>query len=390
VFADFAIIRAFGSDTRNVLEDEKMSDAYELVEPPAPTTTMSEMVSGTRKYWTPANLKDAVPVSMPTVTRRRGDPVGIISASTSSTATGNMPLVVAPVLPTNRSTMASVTGDTKRVDDITIYPYSVVGKLFMAFPGGNSVGSAWVIGKRAIFTAGHCLFGRREGGWANNVQFVPQFANNSQTIGTWTVTKMTALKEFVDNDNLEFDMACGILDRDIGDLTGIAGYSLNIDTRALGEIIGAGYPARAQDGFPFNGADMWRSIGKLASDAAAGSTKERNYGAFNDMSGGCSGGPWFTKDAPGMAIGLNSHIMSDTSGNPVDVPRQMRSPYFGGAFLRLLKWMEDNGGKPNTPGGQPIGVGMPPPPPPIVDPSVDVKGELLKIANALTDLAKKL
>ncbi|MGL6074925.1 MAG: trypsin-like serine peptidase [Fimbriiglobus sp.] len=366
-----------------------MSDLYELAEAPEATATMTEMVTSTRKYWTVTKQKDATPITMPTVTRRRSDPVGIICDAELESRSGNMPLVVAPIPPASRSTMASVTGDTKRVEDLTVYPYSVVGKLFMAFPGGNSVGSAWVIGKRAIFTAGHCLFGRREGGWASNVQFVPQFANG-QTIGTWTVTKMTALKEYVNNDNLVFDMACGILDRDIGDVTGIAGYSLNIDTRTLGEIIGAGYPARPQDGFPFNGTEMWRSVGKLASDATAGSTKERNIGAFNDMSGGCSGGPWFTKEAPGMAIGLNSHIISDTSGNPVDVPRQMRSPYFGGAFLRLLKWMEDNGGQPNSPGGIPIAIGSPTPPPPPNSGNVDVKAELLKIATALTDLAKKL
>ena len=254
----------------------------------------------------------------------------------------------------------------------------------MAFPGGNFQGSAWVIGKRAILTAGHCV--HDSGGWASKIVFMPQY-DNGPTVDSWTVTKMTSLKEWVDNENLDFDMAACILDRDISQVTGIAGYVVNQSPTAYGRITGAGYPAKAQDGFPFDGEEMWRSIGALASDEMPGTTNDRNYGAFNDMSGGCSGGPWFTEGSNPVACGLNSHIFSDTAGNPVDVPRQMRSPYFGKGLLRLIQWLKENGGEPVEPGGGlgniPVGGGG-------EGSGADLKSDFQKIVDDLQSLVKRL
>ncbi len=326
-------------------------DQYALVESSELATAMTAAVE---EYWTPARAEAVQPIPLRIVTRQRAD-----ANAPQPTAAVSRPRVALPVPPKAAAVMAGVSNaDTGRVADMTAMPYCFVGKLRMTFGGGDFQGSAWVIGKKAILTAGHCVYDR---GFATNIQFLPQM-RGTLAAGTFTVTKMTTLKEFADRDDLRFDIGAGILDRPIHDVTGVCGYVVNPNPLA-GRLVGIGYPAKPQDGFPFDGQEMWRSIGDIASDTAPGTTRDRNYGMYNDMSGGCSGGPWFTTATPQLAVGLNSHIMSDSAGRPVDVPRQMRSPYFGPAFLRILKWIKDNGGEPNEPneigGGGPPGGGRP-------------------------------
>ena len=39
------------------------------------------------------------------------------------------------------------------------------------------------IGKRAVLTAGHCVYS--DGGWARNVQFIPRYADGQKPLGTF-------------------------------------------------------------------------------------------------------------------------------------------------------------------------------------------------------------
>ncbi len=312
---------------------------YDLVESPLLATTMA---AASHEYWTAAKVAAVRPIPLRKIHR----PAGTAAPAALAAPAVGRTLMALPTPPKSASLTASgvSNADTQKVADMTAMPFCFVGKLRMTFAEGDFQGSAWVIGKKAILTAGHCVFDK---GFASNIQFQPQM-RGSQAAGTYSVVKMTTTREFADNDNLVFDIGAGILDRPIDDVTGVCGYVVNPNPLG-GKLVGIGYPARRQDGFPFDGQEMWRSIGDVASDQAPGTTADRNYGMFNDMSGGCSGGPWFTATAPAMAIGLNSHIFTDTAGNPSDVPRQMRSPYFGAAFLRILNWIKENGGEPNEP-----------------------------------------
>jgi hypothetical protein len=53
----------------------------------------------------------------------------------------------------------------------------------------------------------------------------------------------------------------------------------------------------------------------------------------NEMTGGCSGGPWTTLDDH-VAIGLNSHRL-------VPHDNRMFSPLFDEDFLLLLDWLAE-------------------------------------------------
>ena len=319
-----------------------MDDAkYDLVES-LPLT--APMAAAAAQYWTPARIATIQPIPLRTITRQRGEAAAARAALAGPVA-GGRTLIALSTPPKSASLAASgvSNADTARVSDMTAPPFCFVGKLLHTHSSGYSVSTAWVIGKKAILTAGHCVF---DHGFASSIQFLPQFRNGTAP-QAFTAVKMTTLREFAENDDLRYSIGACILDRPIDDLTGVCGYVVNPNP-LTGKLVNVGYPTRPQDGFPFDG-EMWRSIGDVASDQAPGTTTDRSFGMFSDLTAGAGGSPWFTTGSTPLAVGLSSHILSDSAGNPADVPRQMRSPYFGAAFLRILKWIRDNGGEPNEP-----------------------------------------
>lgn len=314
-------------------------DAWEVLSPPR---IQRVAVAAAEAFWTEENMGRAAPMPLPHGIPPTPEQVRLALAGPLAP-----PVWVAPRPPLDRplELAAPPRSGTALVERMAAYPFAVTGKLFMRFPNGATyVGSAWVIGRRAVFTAGHCVFDAASGGWATNVLFQPQYADGTAA-GKWAFTRPAALREWVRGGDLRFDLACGLVSDPVGDVTGQAGYAAN-DPSPPGVLTAIGYPAEPSSRFPFDGERMWRSVGEFdpTRDPAAGSTSDRVVGMFNAMTGGCSGGPWFRNGERGpVACGLNSHVRV----NPPDEPPRMYSPYFGGAFLRLVKWLKDNGGEPN-------------------------------------------
>ncbi len=240
--------------------------------------------------------------------------------------------VVTGVLP--RSARRQV-AQTVEVPNYSQFPFSCVGKLFMREGSNNYVGSAWVIGQQAIFTAAHCLFDDN-GTFFDDVVFVPQFDDSREPHGRFAAVQMAVDQRYTtfSSDHLNFDLGIAILDRPVGDDTGIVSFVENpIAQIAMGaELTGVGYPADP----PFDGSDMFQSTGNVVRDSAPGTTQERFFGAENNMTGGCSGGPWFNPG--GVVVGLNSFVFRG------EQPPIMHSPYFGQGFIDLVEWASENGG----------------------------------------------
>lgn len=212
--------------------------------------------------------------------------------------------------------------NTERVPNRKIIPYSPVGKMFMTFDGKNYVGSAWVVAGAGVFTAGHCVFEKSLGGFADKVLFVPQYHKGQEPLGRWAATRMAALKGWTGKRDFKYDIGCFKVDRPIQPRTGSLGWIANAKPN-LGCITSIGYPAAS----PFDGREMWRSTGKNL----GGSNPIK---MANDMTGGCSGGPWeiWQKGAP-YTQGVNSFRYRND-------PKSMYSPYFGKGFLNLYNWVK--------------------------------------------------
>lgn len=211
---------------------------------------------------------------------------------------------------------------TERVPDRSIIPYSAVGKLYMTFDGQNYVGSAWTIAGSGVFTAGHCLYERSLGGWADRVLFVPQSHKGQKPVGEWAAVQMSTLKGWSDNRDFKYDLACFKTDRPIAPRTGSLGWMANYPPNQ-GPYTGIGYPAAS----PFDGQEMWRSTGNYRSGA-------NPIQAWGDMTGGCSGGPWEVwKGGTPLTNGLNSFRYTND-------PKSIYSPHFGEGFLALYNWVK--------------------------------------------------
>lgn len=215
----------------------------------------------------------------------------------------------------------STKSNTQKVTTRSQIPYSPVGKLFMTFNKKNYVGSAWTVANQGVFTAGHCVYDKSNGGWADNILFVPQYDAGTEPLGRWVATQLASLRGWTSNKDFKYDLAAFKVDKAIGNKTGISGWMANYPPNQ-GCITGIGYPAAP----PFDGKNMWSSTGKYI----GGSNPIQ---AWNDMTGGCSGGPWQVwRNGVPYANGVNSFRYNSD-------PQSMYSPYFGTGFLNLKNWV---------------------------------------------------
>ena len=193
----------------------------------------------------------------------------------------------------------------------------------MTFDGKDFVGSAWVIGESAVFTAAHCVFEHNRGGWADNILFVPQFDSGSAPVGNWTSRSVVAMKGWTQDRKFEYDMAGFVTDRPIRPSTGSLGWMAH-HAPNQGPYKSMGYPARLRSGHRFDGKRMWQSVGGYIQ----GTNPVQMH---NNMTEGCSGGPWVVaRNRNVYANGLNSFRHSGQPGT-------LYSPYFGEAFLNIYE-----------------------------------------------------
>lgn len=215
---------------------------------------------------------------------------------------------------------------TEQVPNRGVLPYCPVGKLFMTFDGRNFVGSAWTTAGSGVFTAGHCVFDRDGGGWADKVLFVPQYHDGAAPRGNWTAVQIASLRGWTENRDFKYDMAAFKTDRPIQPATGSLGWMANFPPDQ-GPFTSVGYPSAAHPTHGFNGQRMWRSTGRFRSGP-------NPVQMWNDMTRGCSGGPWVVwKNGQVYANGLNSFRYTND-------PASMYSPYFGEGLIALYNWVK--------------------------------------------------
>ncbi|TWU00088.1 Glutamyl endopeptidase precursor [Botrimarina colliarenosi] len=233
---------------------------------------------------------------------------------------------------------------TEVVSNYSTFPYSAVGKMFFFAANGDAyVGSAWLVGRKGIITAAHCLYDRDDDdAFYSNMTFAPAY--NGAATGQVEVQ----LDESVIDPRyaseawpncLMWDFGAATLSDDLSQQFGYLGYDASgVIEATLVEALG--YPAEARpiprnrnggaddpETYPFDGSQMWRSVGDyLGVSGDVG-------GAANEMTGGCSGGPWVEGD---VAVGLNSHRY-------VPHDNRMFSPMFDHDFLALIEWLDERG-----------------------------------------------
>lgn len=178
-----------------------------------------------------------------------------------------------------------------------------------------------------ILTAGHCVFDNKTSKFATNWMFVPDYDSNAvaltrdgsfcpnTTYGCWTATALVVHKGFASQRKFNtqatlYDFAFAVvgaggkgdpqaqLDGTVGsqDIS-YGAVTLGSDTSLFG------YPAAS----PYNGKDLIYSMGPLGTDPL---NKNLTYRVTSDMTGGSSGGPWFTPFSSGTGVGTMISVNS--------------------------------------------------------------------------------
>lgn len=216
-------------------------------------------------------------------------------------------------------------------DDYRKYPYRSVGKLFFKQDGTSFVCSASSIGGCAIITAGHCVHAGNNSsdGWASDVVFVPAYKDGAAPFGVWPARYLTTRSQWYKNGiskGLSEDIGGAVLHkqggRTISQRVGWLGFAWNWSREQ--HWLSTGYPAAS----PFNGQRQWINAGSYAYNGSVGASPNP-VGMGNDLTGGCSGGPWIWRFQSGNYVnGVNSYRRSTK-------PKELFSPYFGNAAKSL-------------------------------------------------------
>jgi hypothetical protein len=248
-------------------------------------------------YWTSARMSSAKPAD-----------IGSTFASTAAPA---------------RGTSTKIAGTSARKPGGGPTPSAAIvkstGKVFFTLGGVNYVcsGSATSSGnKDVVSTAGHCV-NEGPGAFATNWAFVPAYNNNVRPYGTWTARRLVTTSAWANQGDINYDGGFAVMNTLNGahltDVVGGQGIAFNLARGLYYEAYG--YPQAA----PFNGQTIKSCAGTAQNDIYGGTQSQR---IPCDMTGGSSGGPWFTS---GLQNSLNSFGYNG-------IKNQMFGPYFGSAI----------------------------------------------------------
>ena len=308
----------------------------------APT---SQFQMASEEFWTAARMEEAEPYPLPEISesqlKDQAEKMAEEMRKSAAGAEGGVALGGRPDAtgPTDDTQPTATTGGYDypapftrlEVADEKQFPYATVGKIFFTQNGHNYVGSAASIGNYSFFTAGHCVHAgdNKSTSWSTNLVFVPAYHDGGAPFGQWRATRLWTRTVWMQNGNpngFSEDMGGGVLlplnGRKISQAVGWLGFAWNWSKYQHWHSVG--YPQAA----PFNGLRMFDVQASFAYDGNAPGVKPMGIG--NDMTGGCSGGPWIWQFGTGNYLnGVNSYRRTAN-------PQELFSPYFGNPAKSLF------------------------------------------------------
>ncbi|WP_063729259.1 trypsin-like serine peptidase [Streptomyces sp. RTd22] len=195
------------------------------------------------------------------------------------------------------------------------------GRVFFTFQGrtasctGNAVTSQ---NASTVITAGHCV--KYQGSWHTNWVFVPAYANGSAPYGQWTASTTLTTPQWEASEDMNYDIGAAVVAPLNGQkLTSVVGaQGLQFNGGYNKQMYSFGFPAAS----PYDGTKLIYCSGNSSKDFLL----TQDHGLGCNMTGGSSGGPWFTGFSEATGTGLQ---VSVNSFGYVFLPNTMFGPYFG-------------------------------------------------------------
>ncbi|WP_256959604.1 trypsin-like serine peptidase, partial [Streptomyces viridochromogenes] len=274
-----------------------------------------------RAFWTPERMRSAVPLDLldagaPAVDAapRAGRPAAVAPTAPAAGAAD-----VGPAAFPNGG--GAWTGGGAVV--------STAGRVFFTYQGrtascsGNAVTSA---NKSTVITAGHCV--KLEGAWHTDWVFVPGYHDGQAPHGRWTAAKTLSTPQWTASEDINYDVGAAVVapldGQRLTDVVG--GQGLAFNTGYNQRMYSFGFPAAA----PYDGEKFVYCSGTTSRDFLL----SNDHGMGCDMTGGASGGPWFTRFDEATGTGLQSSVNSFKYNF---LPNRMYGPYFGADAQNLYQ-----------------------------------------------------
>ncbi|MGL4230013.1 MAG: trypsin-like serine peptidase [Casimicrobium sp.] len=196
--------------------------------------------------------------------------------------------------------------DRIRITATTSTHWRRVCALRITFPNGAVYrGTGFFIGRRAVATAGHCVYLASQGGWARSIEVIPGMNDSTRPFGTATSSNLRSVTGWTQQARPECDYGCIVLpENSFGGVNlGAFGFAaLSADALNAQAAVLGGYPGDK----PF--AQLWGMSRKFK-------TVNANTLVYDiDTMGGQSGAPVYViRNNQRCVVGI--HNYGAASGN---------------------------------------------------------------------------
>ncbi|WP_328399576.1 peptidase [Streptomyces sp. NBC_00390] len=268
---------------------------------PAPSPASFAPKQAAKGFWTAERMRAATPLDLL--------PVG--PGALKSPAPGGEETVIAPTAFPQPGGPWSSGGAVVKTS----------GRVFFTMQGrtascsGNSVTSQ---NGSTVITAGHCV--KYQGAWHTNWVFVPGYDNGQAPYGQWSATRTLATDQWAASEDINYDVGAAVVaplnGKTLAATVGAQGLSFNGGYNK--PMYAFGFPAAA----PYDGSRLIHCSGNSSRDFLF--SKDHSLGC--NMTGGSSGGPWFTSFNEATGTGLQASV---NSFGYIFLPNRMFGPYFG-------------------------------------------------------------
>ncbi|UQA98014.1 peptidase [Streptomyces halobius] len=281
---------------------------------PSAAGSQSRLVS----FWTAERMRSAPPLDLlpsPELSTSPPSPGALSKAVRRGAERLVKPTL--PKLPQTPSTIPEAGGPWTGGGAVV----KTAGRVFFTYQGrqascsGNAVTSE---NKSTVITAGHCV--KMDGAWHKDWVFVPGYHDGQAPYGKWAATTTLATPQWTASEDINFDVGAAV----VGPLDGkkltdvVGGQGLAFNTGYRKEMYAFGYPAAD----PYDGSKLIYCSGTTIKDPLLSD----DHGLSCNMTGGSSGGPWFTSFDESTGTGLQSSV---NSFGYQFLPDTMFGPYFG-------------------------------------------------------------
>ncbi|MDT0448458.1 trypsin-like serine peptidase [Streptomyces hesseae] len=271
-------------------------------------------------FWTPERMRSATPLDLPAdapdglaapAARPAPEPRGTVST-------------VAPTAP------STPTGPSARVKSFPQAggPWTgggavvhTIGRVFFTFQNRTAACSGDAVTSKngsVVLTAGHCV--KYQGSWHTNWVFVPGYHDGQSPYGTWAAAKTLSTPQWTASEDMNNDIGAAV----VGPVDGkrltdvVGGQGLEFNGGYNKDMYAFGFPAAS----PYDGSKLIHCSGASSKDFLL----TQDHGLGCNMTGGSSGGPWFTSFDESTGAGLQSSV---NSFGYTFLPNTMFGPYFG-------------------------------------------------------------